>query len=448
MTTPGRALTAIVAAAAIAAVGAVVARAATSTPNDQFFVEGDQWPLTGAAASINAPLSWCRTTGAGMVIAELSTGADFRHPDLAGKLTAGAAFISGAGDSQHPDATGQGAVQDDAGAGTNAAGVMVAATNNGRGIAAVAPDARALVVRVLNRSLSGHAVDIAAGIRYAQSGGARVVYLELGRGVALDGDHRVILDAIHAAAAAGAGVALPSDGPFVTGLDSSELQGLGHDALVTGPLGPDGGVASYSQASLRANIWAPGGDSQRGASSDAHHLVTTTALLTANPQGYDLVEGSYLAAAHAAGALAEVMALGGDGAAARHRLIGLATTRNGRPELNLGAALGATQPCPSRGAAPPGAGSAGRPGAGALATVPRNPPVPEEDAGAPDRDTGAGLTVNRSSAPAARSRVPIAATAAVAVAVAMACAGLVYRRRRRQSTVAMSAEARRELKRW
>jgi subtilisin family serine protease len=60
-------------------------------------------------------------------------------------------------------------VQDDFGHGTMTTGIMVADTNNGIGIAAVAPAARALIVKVLDSSGSGYGSDVAAGIEYAVS---------------------------------------------------------------------------------------------------------------------------------------------------------------------------------------------------------------------------------------------------------------------------------------
>src|SRR5205807_1931094 len=66
-------------------------------------------------------------------------------------------------------------VDDDVGHGSMTTGIMVADTNNGQGIAAVAPDASALAVKVLHRTVtvtgqvtgSGCDNDVAAGIRYA-----------------------------------------------------------------------------------------------------------------------------------------------------------------------------------------------------------------------------------------------------------------------------------------
>src|SRR5579864_5041901 len=158
----------------------VAAAAATSSPNDYFFAQGEQWALAGATASINAPQAWCVSTGAGIVVADVDTGADFGHPDLAGKLIGGARFTSGNGNAAQPDGTGPAAVQDDYGHGTMTTGIIVADTNSGTGVAAVAPDARALVVKVLDSTGRGNDNDVAAGIEWASEHGAKVINLSLG----------------------------------------------------------------------------------------------------------------------------------------------------------------------------------------------------------------------------------------------------------------------------
>src|SRR5258708_13435186 len=68
-----------------------------------------QWGLTGATASINAPQAWCASLGDGIKVADVDTGAQVDHPDLAGQIIATARFTRG--DAQQP-AT---AVSDDVG---------------------------------------------------------------------------------------------------------------------------------------------------------------------------------------------------------------------------------------------------------------------------------------------------------------------------------------------
>lgn len=63
--------------------------------------------------------------------------------------------------------------------GTHVAGIAAAATGNGVGIAGVAPDAKIMPIKVLEKG-SGSFADIASGIRYFADQGAKVVNLSLG----------------------------------------------------------------------------------------------------------------------------------------------------------------------------------------------------------------------------------------------------------------------------
>jgi subtilisin family serine protease len=70
-------------------------------------------------------------TGKGAIIAIIDTGVDVRHPDLGGRFVL-------------PLGVDCSSVTDREGHGTHVAGVAAASTNNGRGIAGVAPDAKVM----------------------------------------------------------------------------------------------------------------------------------------------------------------------------------------------------------------------------------------------------------------------------------------------------------------
>jgi len=95
-------------------------------------------------------------------VAVVDTGVDPTHPDLAGQLVPGATFAgcpanqrpSSDGNSKGPDGQNNGDEH-----GTQVAGIIAAATNNGTGIAGVAPNAKIMPVKVLEarvRQLRGH----------------------------------------------------------------------------------------------------------------------------------------------------------------------------------------------------------------------------------------------------------------------------------------------------
>src|SRR5207302_3439387 len=140
-------------------------------------------------------------------------------------------------------------------------------TNNGQGIAAVAPDASALAVKVLHRTVtvtgqvtgSGCDNDVAAGIRYAAARGARVINLSIGSdipGLNLSTVSQ-IPQAVTDASNQGVAVALAAGN---SGLPASDYAQVDSVALVVGALGPDGSIAPYSNGGYGVNIYAPGGD--------------------------------------------------------------------------------------------------------------------------------------------------------------------------------------------
>ncbi len=155
--------------------GLLVAPASAAT-NDP--LRPQEWGMD----QIKAEEAWPASTGAGMVVAVVDSGVDLTHPDLAANLVPGATFIDcpgggpcGNGDWKGPDGVGQ---ELDA-HGTHVSGTIAAVTNNGIGIAGVAPDAKVMPIKSLEDG-SGSFEDIAAGIRYAADNGANVINLSIG----------------------------------------------------------------------------------------------------------------------------------------------------------------------------------------------------------------------------------------------------------------------------
>ena len=325
------------------------AAAATSYPNDYFYVtDGYQWALAGTAASINAPAAWCVGTGAGVLVADVDTGANFAHEDLAGKLQPGAAFLGG---TKYPDAestptgTGQAAVTDDNFHGTMTTGIMVARTNNGRGMAAVAPDATALIVKVLDSKGEGYESDVANGIRWAADHGAKVINVSIGPNsiiapgtVAATVTRSGIVDAVEYAYSQGAAVALAAGNEHISASDYLFLA-QSNDALTVGALGPDDRLASYSNYAYGVSIYAPGGDAPQDQASPRNWIVSTS-----TQQGsyvYEIAQGTSFSTPQVAGALALLMGHGMTAAQAMAAVTGsAATSADGRKQLDVAAALG------------------------------------------------------------------------------------------------------------
>jgi len=123
----------------------------------------DVWQLQDAEGN--------NVTGKGVLVAVLDTGVDYTHPDLGGgfgpgyKVVGGYDFVN-----EDDDPT------DDNGHGTNVAGI-VAANGNLKG---VAPDAKLLVYKVLDKSGVGYVSDVIAGMQKAIDDGADILSMSFG----------------------------------------------------------------------------------------------------------------------------------------------------------------------------------------------------------------------------------------------------------------------------
>jgi hypothetical protein len=113
------------------------------------------------------------------VIADVDVGVQVDHPDLTGRLTNGFDFFMNDRSVTSETSNSHG---------TNVAGVLGAAADNGEGIAGIAPDARLMPVRTSDNILH-QGSRLAAGIVWAVDHGADVISMSLGvesRSAALD----------------------------------------------------------------------------------------------------------------------------------------------------------------------------------------------------------------------------------------------------------------------
>ncbi|MDZ4804710.1 MAG: S8 family serine peptidase [Candidatus Eisenbacteria bacterium] len=116
-----------------------------------------------------------RTRGDGVVVAILDTGIDFSHPALAGHIhPASRDFLDGDTDaSESPngiDDDGDGFIDEALGHGTHVAGL----------VRLVAPEAKIMVLRVLDADGRGPAWGVAQAIEYAADQGASIINMSLG----------------------------------------------------------------------------------------------------------------------------------------------------------------------------------------------------------------------------------------------------------------------------
>jgi type VII secretion-associated serine protease mycosin len=131
--------------------------------NDTF--RSQQWALT----ALKAETVHSYTRGSGVTVAVIDTGVKSSHSDLSGNVLSGTDYVA-------PGTS----ANDENGHGTHVAGIIAALYNNSRGIAGMAPRAKILPVRVLDRNGSGTSANVAKGIIYAADRGAKVINLSLG----------------------------------------------------------------------------------------------------------------------------------------------------------------------------------------------------------------------------------------------------------------------------
>jgi serine protease len=143
-------------------------------PNDPEYSK--QWGLTSnqkpgvTTAGIRAEGAWDVANGSGVVIAVVDNGVT-SHSDLNANILPGYDFTSSnrGGTGMNPGIT----TEKNCSVvwhGTHVAGIAAALTNNGVGIAGVAPGAKVVPVRVLNACGTGYTSDIADGITWAAGG--------------------------------------------------------------------------------------------------------------------------------------------------------------------------------------------------------------------------------------------------------------------------------------
>jgi subtilisin family serine protease len=304
--------TRLLAVAAGVLLASVPALSASATTSDPF--RDRQWGLD----QIMAEQAWPTSTGSGTVVAVVDTGVDLQHPDLQGQLVPGATFTGcgkgggpcGNGDYRGPDGENNGDEH-----GTHVAGIVAAATDNGIGVAGVAPDASVMPVKVLEEG-SGSTDEIAAGVRWAVDHGADVVNLSLGglpgtQLFTITGLDAELADALAyarehgvlaVAAAGNTGTPLCNDPAFTD------------DVICVAATDRNEAKAWYSELPNKPDqkaVAAPGGAGLVSCDDDVWSTVPTdTGSEACGESDYDAYAGTSMATPHVAGVAALLFAQG------------------------------------------------------------------------------------------------------------------------------------------
>ncbi|HVM10398.1 MAG TPA: S8 family serine peptidase [Acidimicrobiales bacterium] len=291
-----------------------VVEAFTHVLDNQFAPK--QWNLQDLSPNNPGTLNWHPvydpTFGSGVTVAVVDTGVGrtaippydgFRHP------VSGYDFVSR---DPFPD--------DENGHGTHIAGTIAQQTGNPEttepatrwSVAGVAPDARILAVRVLDREGRGSVSATAEGIVYAANEGAKVINLSLGGDFA-----KPLCDAVNYATARGAMVVAASGNESAAGLVPVAYPAACPGAVAVGGHKWNAQRGSYSNGSCELAFTAPGGDISDDPSSNSNQplrdprngILQEAWNPQATPPRYQFMydSGTSMAAAHVAGAAAVLM---------------------------------------------------------------------------------------------------------------------------------------------
>ncbi|RNL73590.1 S8 family serine peptidase [Streptomyces sp. I6] len=299
------------------------------TPNDTEYAK--QWDLFEATGGMNVPGSWDKTTGSGVTVAVIDTGYA-AHSDLAANTVPGYDFISssseardGSGRDGDPKDEGDWNLTDgecgpdsEAGPsswhGTHVAGTIAATTNNGKGVAGIAYNAKVQHVRVLGKC-GGSSSDIADAITWASGGSvpgapanatpAKVINLSLG-GPSLTCPS-VYQNAINGAVSRGSTVVVAAGN---SNANASRFTPANCTNIINvASTNRDGGRSFYSNYGSIVDVSAPGGETRRA--TDTPGTVTTpengilstlnSGTTTQSTENYKPYQGTSMAAPHIAG---------------------------------------------------------------------------------------------------------------------------------------------------
>lgn len=314
-------------------------------PNDQYFgQQTNLWDTISSPVggySIKAPSLWRKTIGStATTVAVIDSGILPAHPDLAGKVVPGYDMISSAADARDgngrdPDPTDMGdwttASQcalgeektDSSWHGTFVAGQIAAATNNGIGIAGVAPNVRVQAVRALG-PCGGTSSDIFAAMTWASGGPvsglpsnptpAKIINMSLASSPMSASQRALACRAYGDVAAAGNArgsifiAAAGNDGANANTVAPASCPGF----ISVGATSAKGFSAIYSNIGSTVDLSAPGGDPFVEGGTDRILSLSNNGTTGPNSGGYGYgkSQGTSMAAPQVAGAAALLHSLG------------------------------------------------------------------------------------------------------------------------------------------
>lgn len=362
-------------------------------PNDPQYRE--QWSLANNPAGIHAEKAWDKSKGDGVTVAVIDSGI-VDHPDLRANEVGGYDFISerdmardgngrdanprDEGDWMQRGVCGGGNPRQDVPSfwhGSHVAGTIAAATNNGQGVAGVAPGAKLVTARALGMC-GGLSSDIADALTWATGGDvpgvpknehpAQVVNMSLG------GESprcsRAYQEAIDEATNRGAVVVVAAGNDAVDARRATPANC--RNVITVGATGPQGAPSYFSNWGPALTISAPGGDERQGGA-----ILSAVDSGQTTPRGatYGQMQGTSQATPHVAGVVALLKSLNQN---MRFEDVRRALTESVQPVQNCSRGCGAG--LLDAGAALEKAGNGSRGPAQPDPATPDNPAAPDNPA--------------------------------------------------------------------